>query len=334
MLRSGPRNGFDEALPIKIRSAQEQQLARLMFKDFVSFTSHRWQHNMWKTFSEEEVIRDWSKLELSDCPTMADNGKYGRIRACEQLGCFWTDTKKTFSIIALIEPEFAIAADAIGFTYAYNPIQPDAEKYCDTENILKIIYKEFVQYQVDVSSDRFLASNADTVVRDWMKENAESKYYLVQESGDLNSLFCDDRLVNILVDLLQVEFEIAEVGMLQRYNIAVEDGTGSDFYPKRCKPPSDLLYTEFVLSFLGVERFNVEQEKQMLIVWETWGLDARRKEVGKNYQCMTNDDLPISEIVQLLIPEFDSRINRIIPPTDDTCMGIHKPPWMLCMAEK
>ena len=47
---------------------------------------------------------------------------------------------------------------------------------------------------------------------------------------------------------------------------------------------------------------------------------------------MTNDDLPISEIVQLLIPEFDQRINRKIPPTDDTCMGIHDPPWTLCMA--
>ena len=216
MLRSGPRNGLGEALPIKNRSTQEQQLARLMFKDFVSFTSHRWQCNKWKTYSEEEVIRDWSKLELSDCPTVADNGKYGRITACAQLGCFWTDTKKTFSILALLEPEFAIAADEIGFTYAYNPIHPDAEPYCETENILKIIYKEFVQFQIDMRSDRFFACNADTVVRDWMKADDESKYTMVQESSDLNSLFCDGRLVNILVDLLQVEFEIAEVEMLQR----------------------------------------------------------------------------------------------------------------------
>jgi len=330
MSKSGPRDALGNALPIRIRSAQEQQLARLMYDDFVSFTSHIWEHNEWKTYSEEEVIWDWS--ELSDCPTMAANGKYERIRSCAPLGCFWTDTKKTLAILELLEPEFAIAADAIGFTYAHSKVHPHELPHCDTENILKIIYNEFVQYQVDVSSDRFFASNADTVVRDWMKADGESKYMMVQESSDLNSLFCDDRLVNILVDLLQVEFEIAEVDMLQRYKIAVDAGIGSDFYPKRCKPPSDLLYTEFVLSFLGVERFNVEQEKQMLIVWKTWGTDDRQERVGKNYQCMTNDDLPISEIVQLLIPEFDCRINRTILPTDDTCMGVHNPPWTLCMS--
>ena len=79
MSQSGPRDGLGNALPIRIRSTQEQQLARLMFEDFVSFTSNRWQHNEWKTYSEEEVILDWNDLELSDCPTVADNGKYGRI---------------------------------------------------------------------------------------------------------------------------------------------------------------------------------------------------------------------------------------------------------------
>jgi len=196
MLRSGPQNSLGDALPIRIRSALEQQLAGIIYQDFVSFTSHRWENNKWKTYSEEEVIRDWSKLELSDCHVMADNGKYARIRACAQLGCFWTDTKKTFSILALLEPEFAIAADAlaIGFIYSYNQIHPDEEKYCDTENILQILYKEFVQYQVDMSSDRFFTSNTNIVVKDWMNGNSESKYMMVQDSQDLNSLFCDHRL--------------------------------------------------------------------------------------------------------------------------------------------
>jgi len=138
MLRSGPRNSRGDALPIRIKSPLEQELAGIMYQDFVSFTSHRWENNKWKTY-EEEVIRDWSKLELSDNHVMADNGKYGRIRACTQLGCFWTDTKKTFSILAMLEPEFAIAADKIGFIYSYNQIRPDEEKYCDTENILQIL---------------------------------------------------------------------------------------------------------------------------------------------------------------------------------------------------
>ena len=112
-----------------------------------------------------------------------------------------------------------------------------------------------------------------------MNGNGESKHMLVRDSQDLNCIFCDHRLVNILVDLLQVEFETAEVGMLQRYKI----GMGSEFYPKRCKPPADLLYKEFVLSFLGVERFNVEQEKKMLILWAAWETDAREKQVGKKY---------------------------------------------------
>jgi len=46
--------------------------------------------------------------------------------------------------------------------------------------------------------------------------------------------------------------------MLQRFHAAVANSTERYFHGLRRKPPADLLYTEFVLSYLELERFNVE----------------------------------------------------------------------------
>jgi len=43
----------------------------------------------------------------------------GCIKACAQLGYLWMDKKKIFAILALLEPECAITADAIGFIDTY-----------------------------------------------------------------------------------------------------------------------------------------------------------------------------------------------------------------------
>jgi len=47
---------------------------------------------------------------------------------------------------------------------------------------------------------------------------------------------------------------------------------------------------------------------------------------------MLTDDLPIAEIVQLLAPDYDNKINHKITPTENTCTGIYDPPWTLRMA--
>jgi len=119
------------------------------------------------------------------------------------------DKKKTFAILALLEPECVITADAIGFMDTYKPRLSEEKIQGDTTNMSKMLYQYHVHYVIDTNTDRFFTFNAGTLVKAWINDNYESKKLFIAQAQDLNSLFHDHRLTNILINLLQPEFKAA-----------------------------------------------------------------------------------------------------------------------------
>jgi len=93
------------------------------------------------------------------------------------------DKKKTFAILALLEPECVITADAIGFMDTYKPRLSEEKIQGDTTHMSKMLYQYHVHYVIDTNTDRFFTFNAGTLVKAFINDNYESKKLFIARSA-------------------------------------------------------------------------------------------------------------------------------------------------------
>jgi len=173
----------------------------------------------------EMLFKDYMRLALAGGCTRgtavrawcaaADHARLELMLACAGedgvLGAMVQDPVMRLVLMLLLEPEFAEEAEQTGL-----PL-PAVRERAAGPRFGAILFREFVQEQVSVHSDRTRTCTAGNVVKWWRRSCGEERYMAMEEhcnSGEMCSLlFADYDKRAALLQILDAEFAAAGYDM-------------------------------------------------------------------------------------------------------------------------